>query len=136
MKLSRMAEEFVQRAGGNVRKMAAKDIALAALGHGGTLNRFRIQRDAYHTTGSFPNLLLDASNKSLLDGYEEAPYTWSMWARQGSSVDDMKNINRTRFSAMGSPEMVPEGHDYPESKTADEREVYKVEKYGSMFSIT
>jgi hypothetical protein len=137
-KLSRLAEMYVERMGGNVRKMAAKDIALAAMGNMGTLNRFRIQRadTAYHTTGSFSNLLMDAANKSLLAGYEEAPYTWSMWARQGQSVDDMKNINRIRFSAMGSPEVVPEGHDYPEAKTGDEKETYKVEKYGSMFSVS
>ena len=137
-KLSRLAEMIVERMGGPVNKMAPKDIALAAMGHGGTLNRFRIQRSeqAYHTTGSFPALLMDASNKSLLAGYEEAPYTWNMWARQGQSVDDMKNINRIRFSAMGTPEVVPEGHDYPESKTGDEKETYRVEKYGSMFSIS
>jgi hypothetical protein len=138
VKLGRLAEMIVERMGGNVRQMAPKDIALAAMGHGGTLNRFRIQRSdqAYHTTGSFPSLLMDAANKSLLAGYEEAPYTWNLWARQGQSVDDMKNINRIRFSAMGSPEVVPEGHDYPEAKTGDEKETYRVEKYGSMFSVS
>lgn len=137
-KLGRLAEMIVERMGGPVSKMAPKDIALAAMGHGGTLNRYRIQRSeqAYHVTGSFPALLMDAANKSLLAGYEEAPYTWNLWARQGQSVDDMKNINRIRFSAMGSPEVVPEGADYPESKTADEKETYRVEKYGSMFSVT
>jgi len=129
---------IVERMGGPVNKMAPKDIALAALGNQATLNRFRIQRSegAYNTTGSFPYLLMDAANKSLLAGYEEAPYTWNMWARQGQSVDDMKNINRIRFSAMGSPEVVPEGHDYPESKVGDEKETYRVEKYGSMFSVS
>jgi hypothetical protein len=138
VKLGRLAEMIVERMGGPVNKMAPKDIALAAMGHGGTLNRFRIQRSegAYNTTGSFPALLMDAANKSLLAGYEEAPFTWNMWARQGQSVDDMKNINRIRFSAMGSPEVVPEGHDYPESKTGDEKETYRVEKYGSMFSVS
>jgi hypothetical protein len=138
VKLGRLAEMIVERMGGPVKKMAPKDIALAAMGHAGTLNRYRIARSeqAYHTTGSFPALLMDAANKSLLAGYEEAPYTWNLWARQGQSVDDMKNINRIRFSAMGSPEVVPEGHDYPESKTGDEKETYRVEKYGSMFSVS
>jgi hypothetical protein len=137
-KLGRLAEMIVERMGGPVSRMAPKDIALAAMGHGGTLNRYRIERSeqAYHTTGSFPALLMDAANKSLLAGYEEAPYTWNMWARQGQSVDDMKNINRIRFSAMGSPEVVPEGHDYPESKTGDEKETYRVEKYGSVFTVS
>jgi hypothetical protein len=137
-KLGRLAEMIVERMGGPVNKMAPKDIALAAMGHGGTLNRYRIQRSgqAYNTTGNFPALLMDAANKSLLAGYEEAPYTWNLWARQGQSVDDMKNINRIRFSAMGSPEVVAEGQDYPDAKTGDEKETYRVEKYGSVFSVS
>ncbi len=137
-KLGRLAEMIVERMGGPVNKMAPKDIALAAMGHGGTLNRYRIQRSgqAYNTTGNFPALLMDAANKSLLAGYEEAPYTWNLWARQGQSVDDMKNINRIRFSAMGSPEVVAEGADYPDAKTGDEKETYRVEKYGSVFSVS
>jgi hypothetical protein len=136
MKLSRMAEFYAERLGCDVRRMAAKDIALVAMGHPGTANRFRIQRDAYHTTGSFSNLLLDAANKTLLAGYEEAPYTWNMWARDAGTTADFKNLNRIRFSEMGTPEMVPEGNPYPEAKMSDAKEVYKVSKYGNMFTVT
>jgi len=136
MKLSRMAEFYAERLGCDVRRMAAKDIALVAMGHPGTANRFRIQRDAYHTTGSFSNLLLDAANKTLLAGYEEAPYTWAMWARDAGTTADFKNLNRIRFSEMGTPEMVPEGKEYPEAAMSDAKEVYKVDKYGSMFTVT
>ena len=138
MRLSRMAEEFAVKAHGDaVRRMPAKDIALIAMEHPGTLRRHHlVMRDAYHTTGSFPNLLLDASNKTLLSGYEEAPYTWTAWARTATPVEDFKNINRIRYSEMGNPEMVPENHDYPEAKTGDQKETYKVEKYGSVFTVT
>ena len=134
--LRQLAEAFVERMGGNVRRMAPKDIALAAMGHYPTMQRHGIQRDAYHTTGSFSNLLLDAANKTLLAGYEEAPYTWSQWARQGTSVADFKAINRIRFSEVGNPEMVPEAHEYPESKMSDSKESYKIDKYGSIFTVT
>lgn len=136
MKLSRMAEEFASKMGADVRRMAPKDIALVAMGHPGACKRHRVERDAYHTTGSFSNLMLDAANKTLLAGYEESPYTWSTWARTAAPVDDFKNINRIRYSEMGSPEMVPENHDYPEAKTSDSKETYKVAKYGSVFSVT
>ena len=136
MKLSRMAEFYAERLGCDVRRMAAKDIALVAMGHPGTANRFRIQRDAYHTSGSFSNLLLDAANKTLLAGYEEAPYTWSMWARDAGTTADFKNLNRIRFSEMGSPEMVPEGNAYPDAAMSDAKESYKVAKYGNMFTVT
>ncbi len=136
MKLGRVAEMYVEKLGCDVRRMAPKDIALVAMGHPGTLNRYRVQRDAYHTTGSFSNLLLDAANKTLLAGYEEAPFTWSMWARDAGTTADFKNLNRIRFSEMGTPEMVPEGNPYPDAPMNDARETYKVNKYGNMFTIT
>lgn len=136
MKLSRMAEMCVEKLGCNVQRMSPKDIALVAMGHPATLNRFRVERSAYHTTGSFSNLMLDAQNKTLLAAYEEAPYTWELWARNAGTVADFRNINRIRFSEMGSPEMVAERQDYPESTMSDAKEVYKVEKYGSIFSVT
>jgi len=134
--LRRTAEKFVQRMGVNIDRMSSRDIAMVAMGHPSTLNRFNIQRDAYHTTGSFANLMLDAANKTLLAAYDEAPYTWSVWARQASSVADFKAINRIRFSEVGNPEVVPENHDYPESQMSDAKESYKVEKYGSVFTVS
>lgn len=136
MKLARMAEFYAEKMGCDVRRMAPKDIALVALGHPGALNRFRIQRDAYHTTGSFSSLLLDAANKTLLAGYEEAPFTWNLWARDAGTTADFKNLNRIRFSEMGTPEMVPEGKEYPEAPMSDARESYKINKYGNMFTVT
>jgi hypothetical protein len=116
--------------------MAPKDIALVAMGHPGTMNRFRVQRDAYHTTGSFPQLLLDAANKTLLAGYEEAPYTWEIWARNAGTTGDFKTLNRIRFSEMGTPEMVPEGKEYKEAAMSDAKESYSIHKYGNMFTVT
>jgi len=136
MKLSRMAEMYAEKMGCDVRRMAPKDVALVAMGHPGSMNRFRIQRDAYHETGSFPNLLLDAANKTLLAGYDEAPYTWELWARNAGTTADFKTLNRIRFSEMGSPEMVPEGEPYPDAPMSDAKETYKVNKYGSMFTIS
>ena len=136
MKLSRMAEMYAEKMGCDVRRMAPKDIALVAMGHPGSMNRFRIQRDAYHQQGSFANLMLDAANKTLLGGYEEAPFTWEVWARNAGTTTDFKTLNRIRFSEMGSPEMVPEGESYPDAPMSDAKETYKVNKYGNMFSVT
>jgi len=136
MKLSRMAELYAEKMGCDVRRMAPKDIALVAMGHPGTMNRFRIQRDAYHTTGSFANVLLDGANKSLLAAYEEAPYTWEMWARNAGTTSDFKNLNRIRFSEIGTPEMVPEGNPYPDAPMSDTKETYRINKYGNMFTVT
>lgn len=137
--LKHIALMFVERMGvKNPHNVPAPDVARMAMGHRPTLDRYRVQRSdgVYHTTGSFANLLLDAANKTLLAGYEEAPYTWNLWARQAQAVEDFKPINRIRLSEMADPEMVPEGADYPESKMSDKKESYKIEKYGSMFTVT
>jgi hypothetical protein len=115
------------------------DLAKLAIGHRPTVERFRaagIVRDAYHTTGSFANLMLDAANKTLLQGYEEAPQTWNIWARQAPSVSDFKAINRIRFSESPDPEVVPERHEYKEKAFSDSKESYNVEKYGALFTVS
>jgi len=118
--------------------MAPKDIALVAMGHAPTINRLRIQRsdNTYHSTGSFSNLMLDAASKTLLAGYEEAEYTWNIWARTAPAVADFKTVNRIRFSEAGNLEMVPELGDYPDERMSDSKESYKVEKFGAIFSVS
>jgi hypothetical protein len=135
--LVRIAEEILRRAGVSTHRFSAPEIAKAAMGNRSMLERMGIRRDsAYHTTGSFANLLLNASNKTLLAAYEEAPYTWSLWARQATSVDDFKPINRIRFSESPDLEVVPESKEYPEGVMTDSKESYSVEKFGKMFSIS
>lgn len=132
-----LASSFATRMGANVQRMPKKDIAMIAMCHPGTLSRYRIQRsEAYHTTGSFANLLLDAANKTLLNGYEESPITWNVWARTAPAVPDFKNINRIRFSESPDLDMVAELQEYGEGQMSDSKESYKVEKFGKMFSVS
>lgn len=138
--LLRMAQTLLEQQGVRTSSMTNKDIAMVALGHPGTINRMRYQNivrtDAYHTTGSFANILLDAVNKTLVDGYEEATFTWNMWARQGSSVSDLKDIHRVRYSEFPDPEDVPEGHVYKDKSTSDQKETYAASKKGALFTIS
>lgn len=137
MSLLRLAEEALRRAGGATHRFAAPEIARAAIGDKEILRRMGIRRDAaYHTTGSFPNLMLDAANKTLLAGYEEAPYTWTLWARQATSVDDFKNVNRMRFSESPDLEEVAENEAYPEGQMSDSKETYHVGKFGKKFTVS
>lgn len=136
--LLRMAEVILRAGNINTDRMAPRDIASLAMGSQDVIRRLNIQRDgeAYHTTGSFANLLLDASNKTLLAAYEEAPFSWNLWARQATSVPDFKNINRIRYSEAADLEQVPENNPYSESRMSDEKESYSVEKYGRIASVS
>lgn len=136
--LYRLAELCVRRMGINPDRYTKADVARIALGSEATMNRLRIQRSdmAYHTTGSFANLLLDAASKTLRAAYEEAPYTWSLWARQGQSVDDFKNINRIQLGESPNLEIVPETKPYPEGAVSDSKVSYQVQKYGKEFTVS
>jgi hypothetical protein len=135
--LFRLAEACVRRMGIDPERYAKPDLARIAMGHQPTIDRFRIRRsDAYHTTGSFQNILFDGMNKTLLAVYEEAPYTWSNWVRQRASVDDFKEINAVQMSEFPTLEVVPEGQPYPEKGLSDRKKSYHLDKYGEAFSIT
>lgn len=136
MDLRRMATLCVERMGVKTDKLGMPEIARIAMGARGVQSKYRIQRDAYHTTGSFPNLLLDAANKTLLAAYEEASYTWSIWARQAASVDDFKPINRIRMGESPDLEAIPEAAKYPEGSMTDSKTSYSVQKYGKQFTVS
>lgn len=136
-RLSRIAEEILRRAGVQTHRFSTPDIARAVMGNRRVLERMGIRRDsAYHTTGSFVNLLLNVANKSLLAAYEESPYTWNLWARQAESTDDLKQITRTRFSEAPDLEDIPENKAYPEATMSDSKEQYAVAKKGKMFTVS
>ena len=136
--LYRLAELCVRRMGINPDRFTKADVARIALGSEATMSRLRIQRSdmAYHTTGSFANLILDAANKTVRAAYEEAPYTWSLWARQAQSVDDFKNINRVQIGESPNLEIVPETKPYPEKSVTDSKVSYQVQKYGAEFNVS
>jgi hypothetical protein len=133
----RLAEACVRRMGVDPEKHTKKDIARMAMGHAPTLNTVkRGLADAYHTTGSFQNILFDGLNNTLRAAYEEAPYTWSSWVRQRQSVEDFKDIHATQLSEFQNLEVVPEGKEYPEKKLSDRRKTYNIDKFGANFSVT
>lgn len=135
--LNRLAEQVLLRRGINTSRMNTPDIAKVAMGNADACRRYRVERhDAYHSTGSFTNLMLDAANKTLLSAYDEAPFSWNMWARQAPSVPDFKTINRIRFSESPNLEMIPERQEYPEKAMTDSKESYSVNKYGASFSVS
>ena len=95
-----------------------------------------IQRGAGHTSGSFPSLMLDAANKTLLNAYASADTTYQIWARQGLSAPDYRPIHRVRMGDFAAPEVIPEGQQYPERGAQSSRETYAVEKHGAVFSVS
>jgi hypothetical protein len=137
--LDELAKDILIRSGAKVDRLTRREIIQIAMGNPRVARQHNVilrSEGAYHTTGTFANLLLDVGNKSLLAAYEEAPYTWTQWARTAPSVADLKPIYRTRVSEFPNLEMVPENADYPEKVMSDSKETYTINKYGASFTMS
>lgn len=121
-----IARECVEADGINTRNMTRENIAKAALGFYAQAG-VRAAGSAYHVTGSFPNLTLDAMNKSMMVGYTEAPSTWEGPMRQGASVPDFKTVNRLRMGAIPNLPVWPDNTDPEVASFKDAKETYAVE---------
>jgi hypothetical protein len=130
--LCEMARMFVEQSGTRTWGMSKQEIVRAAF----RLDMYTRDTAAYHTTGSFTNVLLDSANKTLLMAYEEANVTYPLWVRQAPSTADFKTINRIRLGEVPSPDIVPENAPYGEVAVTDSKESYTPDKYGHIFSIS
>ncbi|QDU61241.1 Putative signal peptide peptidase SppA [Planctomycetes bacterium Pan216] len=138
MRLIDIAAECLNREGISTRGMDPTPLAKLALGweFEGVPKAGALGGGGFHTTGSFPELLRDAANKTLLMAYAEAPSTWRQWVHQAESVSDFKNIHRVRLSGVSDLEVIPEDKAFPEDELKDSGEDYAVETRGKAYSFT
>ncbi len=134
VRFTELARRCLEQEGTTTRGMDERDV----LGRAFSVNHTMRASDgqAYLTSGNFSNLLLDAQNKTLLKAFAETPSTYQIWAGQGQSVPDFKNINRIRLGEIGNQPTVEENGDYKDMSISDSKEAYRVEKRGSMVSLT
>lgn len=96
-----MATEYVRSRGIQTLGLTRDQIAICAMfGPEKAGIRAAAGGAAYHGTGSFSNLTLDAVNKSMMIGYSEVPATWRGPMKQGQSATDFKNIHRMQLGAI------------------------------------
>jgi hypothetical protein len=131
-----LAKKAVEFEGVSTRGLTDRDIIARAFSLGSNASLRASDGQAYLTSGNFSNLLLDAQNKTLLKSFMDTPSTYQQWVRQAESVPDFKNINRIRLGEIGNQPMVEENGDYKEMSLSDAKESYKVEKHGSIVSLT
>ena len=118
----------------NTRGLTRDAIAMASCGF---YERAGIRMEgAYHTPSSFPQLMLDAANKSLLSGYEEANSTWQIVFRQAASVSDFKDIHRIRLSEIPNVDEWPDNTKPNQVALSDEKETYAVKSYSNELSLS
>lgn len=127
--LLEFAKATLEAEGQNIRGLDNGTIAQMALGFG--------QRDGgFHFSASFPDILLDAVNKTLQAAYNERQLTYSTVFRQGTSAADFKTIHRVRLSETQNLNLWPDNTEPEELALTDERESYAVESYANICSFS
>ncbi len=87
------------------------------------------------TTSDFPLILVDAANKSMLKGFEEANETWAIWAQTGN-LSDFKIGNRVNLSSFNDLELVTEDGEYKYGSFTEQGETIQLATYGKLFAIS
>lgn len=88
-----------------------------------------------HSTSDFGTIMLDVANKSILQGWEEAPETFGEWTKKGQ-LSDFKTAHRVGLGGFPSLRKVREGAEYKYVTTSDKQATIALATYGELFSIT
>lgn len=112
-------------------------ISLVARGTGvASMNPMQMIGMAFtHSTSDFGNILLDVANKSILQGWQEAPETFDAWTKKGQ-LSDFRIAHRVGMGGFSSLRQVREGAEYKYVTTGDKQATIALATYGELFSIT
>lgn len=98
-------------------------------------DNMELARQAINSTSTFPAIMSNLANKSVMTGFNEAETTFQIWAGKGSNRD-FKEAARVALSEAGNLELVPEGGQFPHDSLGEVSARTKVATYGKLFSLT
>lgn len=131
MDLMDMARRCIATAGGNADGLSRREIAMAAL----NLDADARRNAGMMGTSDFPAILASTVNRSLRAAYEQAPRTFTGWARQ-STNKDFREKSLLQLSGMSQFSKINEGGEYKLATFSDSAEKYSLSKYGAIIAIT
>ncbi|MDO3524510.1 prohead protease/major capsid protein fusion protein [Ralstonia pseudosolanacearum] len=131
MSLMDMAREAIEQAGGNVRGLSKREMAVMAL----NLDRDMQVRGGMQSTSDFPEILANTIGRTLRTAYEQQPRTFMPFCRP-ATAPDFKQIARTQLSESSAFQKVNEGGEYKLLTFGDTAEKYSLAKYGGIVAIT
>ena len=105
---------------------------------GSTVNfgdNMELARAAINSTSTFPAIMSNLANKSVMTGFNEAETTYQIWVGKGSNRD-FKEAARVALSEAGTLELVPEGGQFKQDSFGEASARTKVATYGKLFSLT
>jgi HK97 family phage prohead protease len=98
-------------------------------------DNMEMTRAAINSTSTFPAIMSNLADKSVMNGFNEAETTFQIWAGKGSNRD-FKEAARVALSEAGNLELVPEGGQFPQDVFGEASARTKVATYGKIFSLT
>lgn len=98
-------------------------------------DNMELARQAINSTSTFPAIMSNLANKSVMTGFNEAETTFQIWAGKGSNRD-FKEAARVALSEAGTLELVPEGGQFQQDFLGEASARTKVATYGKLFSLT
>jgi len=87
------------------------------------------------TTSDFPNILANVANKTLREGYQAAPRTFTDFCRQVSATD-FKPVNRVQLSDLPALQPLNESGEYHRTAPVDSKQTYALATFGEVVAIT
>lgn len=98
-------------------------------------DNMEMARAAINSTSTFPAIMSNLANKSVMNGFNEAETTFQIWTGKGSNRD-FKEAARVALSEAGNLELVPEGGQFQQDVFGEASARTKVATYGKIFSLT
>lgn len=117
--LLELARYSLDKAGVDTRYLDANQLAMRAL----------------HSTSDFSIALGNTVGRTLRQAYDQAPRTFTAWAREGR-LSDFRAANRVQVGGAFRLEKIGEGGEYKRGKMDDSGESIKLETYGKVIGIT
>lgn len=118
--------------GYSLREMARESLRIAGKPFGGDVMEM-LGRAL--TTSDLPYILSNVANKSLFEGFETAPESWTVWCETGS-VSDFKENSSVRASETDDLDEIREDDEYKYGSMKEGKEAYKIATYGKLFKLS
>ncbi|WP_288413102.1 prohead protease/major capsid protein fusion protein [uncultured Sphingomonas sp.] len=139
MSMVQIAGELLTRSGvHNVNRMAPNDLLSAAGWNSGGTRSYMHQRDSgmgYHTTSDFPQLLLGAGERFLMQVFAIAASPLKQISRQ-RSARDFRTISGLELSGFGTLVEVPESGEIKHGSFRERKETYRLRTFAKQFGLS
>lgn len=139
MSMVQIASELLTRSGvRNVNRMDPTDILNAAgWNSGGGARSYMQQRDSggYHTTSDFPQLMLGAGQRYLLEVYQAVESPLKKVSRQ-RSARDFREISGLELSGFGTLDETPEAGEIKYGSFKARAETYRLRTFTKGFKLS